>query len=1244
MRKYAVLAGCLLLVAAASGQIELYTGGGSVVQYATIQDAVDAAINGDTVVIGEGVYIGTGNRDIAIAGKAVTIRSTDPNDPNCVANTIIDCQASETENHRGFYFSNGLGSNIVVAGLTIKNGYADNGGGMYLTDSNCTVVNCNFTNNQASGDGGAIVNFSSKVLVESCSFKNNTANSGGGVFFYSNSSNKSVLRNCVFKGNRAVDVGAAELQHCEVDSCVFTNNKGSVGNVVCAVYTQLNNCLVYENSGLNAVRLFNSSMTNSTVAYNNACGIANSLNHEMANCIVWSNNTQIEVPTNTNFLRCCIQGWDKEDANHISKAPIFVDTYNGDYRLMEYSPCIDAGDNSAVDMQTDMDGNPRISDGNGDGVDTVDIGAYEFKPVENETPGIKVSTNKLQFRYFSDANVPDAQQFEISNLGSGQVNWQITPDSNWVNVTPSCGTFDQDSNTITVTIDVNKLSKNSRVARLTVADVNDSCEPVEVRVYIYGFYGQGGQLIKVPEDYNNIQAAVDASSTGDTIVVADGLYTGIGNTDVNVIDLEITIAGRNGPENCVIDCNGNWENEHKAFCLDGTDDTATTIAGFKIMNSHFTGSNQRGAIGIIAGCPVIIDCNLYEEDWCPAWGSGIYGGNRILIANCQIFGFYGYALSDVRGEILDCDIVGNGLAIYGIAGGEPGLIQGCNISDNYREDLYNTCSGISNFYGDIVDCTIKGNIGALSYCKGLVKNCTIADSIPGSSVIYMHEGDLNLTNCIIKNNGSKSQYFRGGIIQFNNYPEPDVNIIGCEISGNYFRAEGAISNVTISIIDSKILNNTNLGYYAGVLNECDVNIVDSVIAGNYADRYSALYRCTGYISNCKIIGNNYLMYHYEDSAAIYDFDGDIEDCDISWNSSGGVDADANVVRCRFANNDGVGVYASTVSDCVAYGNGSTGLGGGQVTDCISIGNQGGGIFGHDIIDCIVKNNVGYGPMGIGGISCLSGGNVVNCIVQDNYGFMVGGIGDSRGSGGNIINCLVTGNKSNDCGGIKKSGATITNCTIVGNASRNRASGISISSCDVNNCIIWDNRIWENNGDVNQVYPSNSYDVIYCCIQGGGVGWGIIDVNPYFARAGYWNDNLTLADKSDDFWVQGDYHLKSIVGRYDEETQSWVRDSYSSFCIDTGYRGIHEDWADEPWPNGDRVNMGFYGGTAFASKSGNCAAAGADVNEDDKIDMRDFAKLAGHWLKTDLVEDPDSNGIINIADIQILAEFWLEDVY
>jgi len=56
-----------------------------------------------------------------------------------------------------------------------------------------------------------------------------------------------------------------------------------------------------------------------------------------------------------------------------------VDAANGDYHLQGASPCIDAGDNSLVPggVNSDLDGNQRIVDGNNDGTATVDIGAYE---------------------------------------------------------------------------------------------------------------------------------------------------------------------------------------------------------------------------------------------------------------------------------------------------------------------------------------------------------------------------------------------------------------------------------------------------------------------------------------------------------------------------------------------------------------------------------------------------------------------------------------------------------------------------------------------------------------------------------------------------------------------------------------------------------------------------------------------------------------------------------------------------
>jgi len=92
---------------------------------------------------------------------------------------------------------------------------------------------------------------------------------------------------------------------------------------------------------------------------------------------------------------------------------------------------------------------------------------------------------------------------------------------------------------------------------------------------------------------------------------------------------------------------------------------------------------------------------------------------------------------------------------------------------------------------------------------------------------------------------------------------------------------------------------------------------------------------------------------------------------------------------------------------------------------------------------------------------------------------------------------------------------------------------------------------------------------------------------------------------------GDYHLQSERGRYWAEHDVWVLDEVTSAGVDGGDPAM--DVGSEPAPNGGRINMGAYGGTAYASMSE--WPLRFDSNRDGVVNMFDFAEMAQEWLDT-----------------------------
>ncbi len=153
-----------------------------------------------------GTFSGPGNRDIDLMGKAIVVRSQNDDPGEC----IIDCGGTPANPHRGFIVANLETTATVLRGLTIMNGYAEFGGGIYLGDPadkdamvTPTIENCRFQNNRALSGGGAMYIFQgSSPQVSDCLFQGNFAHDGGGMYLYWYSSAR--FTSCVFDSNTAV--------------------------------------------------------------------------------------------------------------------------------------------------------------------------------------------------------------------------------------------------------------------------------------------------------------------------------------------------------------------------------------------------------------------------------------------------------------------------------------------------------------------------------------------------------------------------------------------------------------------------------------------------------------------------------------------------------------------------------------------------------------------------------------------------------------------------------------------------------------------------------------------------------------------------------------------------------------------------------------------------------------------------------------------------------------------------------
>ncbi|MBA7646107.1 hypothetical protein ES703_53868 [subsurface metagenome] len=104
-----------------------------------------------------------------------------------------------------------------------------------------------------------------------------------------------------------------------------------------------------------------------------------------------------------------------------------------------------------------------------------------------------------------------------------------------------------------------------------------SCLVMAMFLIAMGCATAEGRVIYVDDDgtaeFDNIQAAINDANDGDTVIIADGTYTGDGNRDIDFLGKAITLRSENGPENCIIDCNGSETGYHRGFYFHNGEDS-----------------------------------------------------------------------------------------------------------------------------------------------------------------------------------------------------------------------------------------------------------------------------------------------------------------------------------------------------------------------------------------------------------------------------------------------------------------------------------------------------------------------------------------------------------------------------------------------------------------------------------------------------------------------------------------------
>ncbi len=771
-------------------------------QYSKIQSAINASTHGDEIVVATGTYFET----LYLGSKNITVRSTDPLDPETVAHTIVDARLQGSV----VTFTSTASEACVVAGLTLTHGLAFEGGGIAGNGAHARISHCRIVDNTAIkyfpfivtlyyGFGGAAADFAG--TIEYCEVTRNRSEGnwspgGGGAFFDCDG----IIRNNVIRDNYSRALDFLGMRGSTIEQCdgliEFNDIHDNVG------YAALRNCLgrvqcnrIYNHAGPAisdcALSAGNLITNNGAVAEgvgnfwnNTACGNVvgvTATRGSVRNNILWNNGLTSLVSDTARVQFNCIQGWTGGGPGNIASDPRFEDAAQGKFQLLADSPCIDAA--VWVDGATvDLDGRARPLDSGrgplGDG-SQLDMGAYEspltfgpapYRPA-NVSPIDATLTGRAVPHLVSSAfGSPDpAAQHGFSR-------WQVSADPAFITLAYDSGWRADDL----LAHDVPAwylLAYHTYYWRVSHRDQVHRAGPWSIPSRIDTlFYEEGMQ---VPADFPTIQAAIDAAPDGIQIVVARGVYhENLYMRGRNITLRSITPQNPAVVEETIVD--GGWLGSVLRFAGDETSDCV--VFGLTLRNGSYVkgGGVQGNGTHATLRNNRIINCIADVRDGYGG-GAGLWGCDGLIEGNLIADNFTGTTLGDH----------GSGMGLWQC----DGVIRGNVIRGNHSPATYYGGDALAFCNGRIEGNLITGHANPAIYqCDGEIVRNTIENNGPRT----LHYCDGNIAGNLIRNNSGEAVFLCQGTI---------VNNV---ITGNGFAVMAESSSVW------NFCNNTVYGNQWGV--------------------------------------------------------------------------------------------------------------------------------------------------------------------------------------------------------------------------------------------------------------------------------------------------------------------------------------------------------------------------------------------------------------------------------------------